>query len=97
MKIINEKEMPLLNRKRVTLDLEHLNSKTPSREEIKKKLSAILKSPEDLVAIRHVYTKFGQGESKVIAHVYNKKEDLDYLEKKKVKKQKEDGKKEEEK
>lgn len=96
MKIIYNKEMPLLNRRRVTLELEHLNNKTPSKEEMKKKVSEVLKSPEELVALRHIYTRFGYGKSKVIANVYNKKEDIDYLEKKKIKKQKEEnGKKEE--
>ena len=100
MKKIYDIEMPLLNRRRVALEVEHVTSATPSKNDMRKKIADFLKVPEELVAIRHVYSRFGEGKSKIIAHVYEKKENHDYFEKKKekkVKENKEDGKKEEKK
>lgn len=100
MKKIYDIEFPLLNRRRVALEVEHVTGATPSKVDLKKKVADFLKVPEELVAVRHIYSRFGEGKSKVISHVYTKKEDIDFFEKKKVKKvkeKKENGKKEEKK
>lgn len=97
MKIIYDKEMPLLDRRRVTLEVEHLTASTPKKDDLRKKVADFLKESEELVAIRHVYTRFGEGKSKIIAHVYKDKKDLEFFEKKKVnreKKEKKNAKKE---
>ncbi|MDD5650727.1 MAG: hypothetical protein PHF86_10005 [Candidatus Nanoarchaeia archaeon] len=94
MKIIKETEMPLLNRKDVIVQVEHPTTSTPSKEQLRKSISSLLKAPEELIEIKKVNTKFGEGKSDVDVSVYIKKEDHDYLEKKKVKK---DAKKEEKK
>ena len=85
--------MPLLHRKRITFLIDHINQPTPKEADVKKQIAEHEKVSEDLVAIRHIYTNFGQNSSKVIAGIYKTKEDFDKIEiiKKKPKK---DGKKE---
>ncbi len=80
MKLLYEKEMPLLNRKRVAFLIEHSKAQTPSRESIIKKIAEDLKVKEELVAVRHIYTKFGETNSKVIANVYQDEKDVNFLE-----------------
>ena len=98
MKKLYEKEMPLLHRKRVAFELTHPNKATPSRAQLKQDIAKHIKSKENLIAIRHIFTKYGAGHSKVIAHVYddeNIKNKLDPLKKKEQKKaKKEEPKKE---
>ena len=94
MKKIYDIEMPLLNRRRVSLEIEHPTGGTPSKNDIKKKVAEFLKVPEELVAVKHVYSRFGEGKSKIITHVYNKKQDIEFFEKKKVKKENTDAQKE---
>ena len=91
MKKIYDIEMPLLNRRRVSLEIEHPTGGTPSKNDIKKKVAEFLKVPEELVAVKHVYSRFGEGKSKIITHVYNKKQDIEFFEKKKVKKEKKEN------
>lgn len=54
---------------------------TPSILEFKDVLASKLKVQKDLVAIRHVYQRYGFPQAKVIAHVYKKREELLRLEK----------------
>lgn len=70
MELIKEKETPLLNRKRVTLSYTSQDGKTLSRKAAAKAVSNKLGVKEDQVAIRHIYTQFGNTSVKIIAHVY---------------------------
>src|SRR3989344_8628947 len=94
LQIKKQRETPLLSRNRVTLMMEYEGA-TPSRLEFRKMVSKQLKAPEDLVIIKHIYTRFGQSKAKVIAHVYNDKKDMEKIEEeyllKKHQKKKEEG------
>lgn len=96
--LISEKKSPLLERSRYKFDLEYFGESTPNNTNVKKEIAKILKVDEKLVAIRHIYQKFGINRAKVIVHVYQKASDLDRLEldkkKKKAKKEEEAPKKE---
>jgi len=92
MRILKEKEVPILERKRYDILVSHSGKETPSKESLKKELASFLKIKEDLVSIRHLYPKFGISESKAILHVYKTKEDKERFEKEKVIKK--DGKEE---
>lgn len=87
MKIIKEVNMSLLNRKRITAQV---NSKiTPKKEEVAKEIAKLSKVDEKAVKIKHIYSHFGSNVHKIIAHVYkNEKDLLKYDPKKKVKKEK---------
>ena len=54
---------------------------TPSILQFKDLVASKLKVNKDLIAIRHVYQRYGFTQAKVIAHVYKKREDLLQLEK----------------
>jgi small subunit ribosomal protein S24e len=79
LEILKEKETPLLSRKRITLEATY-EGKTPSRIDLRKSVAGKIKSPEDLVIVRHIYTKFGQQKAKIIAHVYSDPKTLLQLE-----------------
>lgn len=94
LEIKKQVETPLLSRSRVTLAAEYQGA-TPSRMDFKKDVSRKLGVGEELVIIKHVYTRFGKQKSKIIAHVYQNKNDLEkfedeYLIKKHTEKKKEE-------
>ena len=79
MKIIQEVNMPLLSRKRVTL-LEEVSGSTPSKALIKKKLSEIFKVDENVISLRHIYQQYGKPVAKIIAHIYDNESSLNKIE-----------------
>lgn len=87
MKITQKTEVPLLRRTRIYGIVDHTEKPTPTKVSIKKSLASELNTKEELIAIRHVYTKYGQSKSKVIAHIYKNEKDLKELETKKVNKE----------
>lgn len=96
LELLKQVDAPLLARKRVSL-MASFDGKTPSNDEVKKEIASLLKTKEELVAIRHIYQRYGQSNAKIIAHVYDKVEDLKAIEeikKKKVKKAKDEKPKE---
>ena len=90
IKILEEKEVPLLARKKLILEVSYPTSSTPSNDSVKKSIASLLKIKEELVALRHIYPKFGEGKAKVIANIYKNLKDLKEIEeiKKKAKKEK---------
>ncbi len=48
---------------------------TPSRAEVRKKLSESLKADESLVMVTKIATSFGEKSAKISAHIYKTKED----------------------
>lgn len=79
LQITKQRDTPLLSRKRVTCMIEYAAA-TPSRLEFKKIVAKQLKAPEELVIIKHIYTRFGQKKAKVIVHVYNDKKEMELIE-----------------
>ncbi len=91
MKQLKESYNPLLEYKRVTLEIEHDKDKTPSNQAVTEKVAQQLKVNPELVKIKHIYSHYGLSKSKVIAHIYNTVEMLKRIEeiKKKPKSEKE--------
>ena len=85
-KILSRKEYPLLKRERINLELTFLNQPTPKNDDIKKSLSSFLKAEETLMAVQHVYTKFGESKAKIILNLYKDIDTFNLFEKKKEKK-----------
>ncbi len=88
MKILKEREFPLLKRKRVACMFE-FTGPTPSIVQFRDSLSSKFKVDKGLVAIRHVYQRFGKPTAKVIAHIYSDKAYKEKLEKTKAAEKKE--------
>ena len=81
IEIQKQVDVPLLGRQRIIGIVKFDGGATPSILKLKEVLASKLKLSKDLVAIRHVYQRYGFTEVKVIAHVYKKREELMKLEK----------------
>ena len=81
VEIQKQTEVPLLNRQRVSIMVTYDGGATPSILQFKDIVSSKLKVNKELVAIRHVYQRYGFPKAKVIAHVYKNRDDLVRLEK----------------
>lgn len=79
LKKIEERNMPLLNRKRISFEVE-FSGTTPKRDDLMKSISSMIKTPEELIALKHIYQKYGIKKAKIITNVYEKKEDLKQFE-----------------
>ena len=90
--IIEKKSEPLLSRTMVKANVE-FEKGTPSYQEMIPLMATQMKADEKLVAIRHIYTAFGNKKAEVIAYIYsdeNKKQFIEpKLKEKKNKKAKE--------
>ncbi len=79
LEIIKKKEMPLLSRTRVVA-VHSEKGPTVSRRQVRTQLAKQLKEDEEKVVIKHIYPQFGKKDSKIIANVYSKKEDMEKFE-----------------
>lgn len=79
LEVKKERDTPLLSRKRVTLMAEY-DGTTPSRINVRKEVAKKLGAKENLVVIKHIYTRFGSSKSKIITHVYNNEGEMKKLE-----------------
>ena len=82
LKIIERKENPLLLRTEVKGTLS-FTGPTPSFDMLKKTLSQDLKTGEDLIAVKEIYTKFGFPQADFRVNIYKTKEQLELIEPKK--------------
>jgi len=80
VKIIERNENKLLNREEIYAVVEHPNGATPKREEIRKKLAAMLGVAENLIVIQKILSVYGLPISRVFAHVYKDEDTLKKLE-----------------
>lgn len=85
IKTFTEKEMSLLSRKRIKFELDS-SGPTPSKNSLKEQIAKKWGIKPELIAIRHVYTKYGSQKAKVIAHLYEDEKTLKFLEPPKGKK-----------
>ncbi len=94
LSIVSKEEKPLLSRTEVIVDIT-FEASTPKKEEIKKKISSMMKSDSSLVVVKKVYNIYGKKKSKVLAFVYTNEKDMKRIEPKpKTKKEGEKEKKE---
>lgn len=80
IKILEEKKNPLIDRTEVKFQIDHFGSGTPSRLEIKKKITRMKKSNEKLTIIRNVKTHFGSAYDIGVAHIYDSANELQFFE-----------------
>ena len=93
MKVLKDFDNKLCSREEYTIEVNHLNNRTPNITEIRKKIAEITSSKEDLISVRGTYTKYGFGKSVTYAYIYKDKEaynkfELDNKKKKNDKKEK---------
>lgn len=79
LKIVEEKNNPLLNRKEVVVD-SVFSGKTPAKEETKKELAKLLKTDEKLLSLQSINQEYGSNKARLSAYVYNTSKDLESME-----------------
>jgi small subunit ribosomal protein S24e len=79
IKVLEEKNNPLLQRREVQFSVSH-NLGTPSRDEIKSKIAAYLNSKPELVIIERMRSQFGKRETRGYAKIYATAERLKKVE-----------------
>ena len=84
MKVIEDKQNPLLKRKEVKIVVEA--GKNPTMQEANKKVAEHFKSSEENVAVKEIKGKFGRKTFLIGANIYNNKEDKEEIEPKKKEK-----------
>jgi len=75
IKITEKKENALLNRTEIYAEIDNSGKPTPTRKEIKEKLSALLSANKDLIVIKKLDQSFGPI-TKCFAVIYKSAEDL---------------------
>ena len=88
MKILKQTHNPLIGRSQVELEYEHFKQATPKESEVAKEAAGLLKASPELVKVKHIYSGYGEGNSKIVVYVYDDAEKLNAIEviKKKAKK-----------
>ena len=79
--ILNERQVPLLSRKRVNFEVLYGKEPTPKKDDVLKLISEKLKISNELIHINHIYPKFGEHKAKVIANIYKDIKELNFVEK----------------
>ena len=74
MNVIKQFDNRLLNRAEVVVNIE--SNTTPSKEEVKKKISHEFKKPEENIVIESIYGKFGSHNFKIEVKIYDDAESL---------------------
>lgn len=81
VKIISQKENPLLKRKEIYFEVKHSETgSTPPRLEIRKAVASALKTDTDLVFVKKLETKTGTHIAVGAANVYNSIEQAKLIE-----------------
>jgi|SRR3989344_8755153 len=84
LKILNEKQKKLLDRKEVELEAIY-DKATPKKEEMLKEISSLLKIKENLIVLKKINQIFGASKAKVLVYVYASEESLKKVEPKEKK------------
>ncbi len=80
LRILEQRENPLLERKEVWFEVTHKGKPTPPKLEVAKALAAKLGCSLDVMVIRHYTTEFGSNKSRGLCLVYKSPEALTAVE-----------------
>ncbi|MHA1594712.1 MAG: 30S ribosomal protein S24e [Candidatus Baldrarchaeia archaeon] len=75
IKVVKERDNPLLHRKEIEVIIEHPGQGTPRRVEIRKKIAAMYAADIDRVYVKSLLSEFGIARTRGVIHIYNTKED----------------------
>ena len=78
--ILEERDNPLLYRKELIVEIDHVGEPTPSREEVRKRIAALKGVSENLVIVHTIKPMFGIGKSKAFIKIYQSEEKLKEIE-----------------
>ena len=80
IEITEEKRNPLIDRKEITIRIDHFGASTPNRLEVKKKISAMQGSDENLTIIKNLKTHFGASYTQGKIYIYDNAKELQFFE-----------------
>jgi len=83
LKILEQKDEPLLSRKEIKAELTFEGTATPSNDTVKKAIAKNLKADEKLVVVKSIYTTYGTNNADVNAYVYASEKEMTNIEPKK--------------
>lgn len=72
--IVEEKYNPLIRRKEVVLRVAHIGKSTPSRWLLRSEVAKLYGVSIEQTYVKHIYTEYGMGVSKVKVHIYDSAE-----------------------
>ena len=70
VKILEQKDNPLLDRVEVVAELSYPNEATPSREAVIARMSALLNTDKEKFVLREIKTRYGENKALAYARVY---------------------------
>jgi small subunit ribosomal protein S24e len=80
IKIVDQRENPILDRLEVRFLVSHPNAPTPRRSEVRDRLASQLQADPRLVVIEKMASLHGKGETSGIARIYKSEDRLKTLE-----------------
>ena len=80
LKIINDKENPLLERRKIEFRIIHKGEPTPIKKDVADLLAAKLNANLDLMFLKHFNSKFGENVSEGTCFVYKSKKAMESIE-----------------
>ena len=78
LEIISKEKQPLFSRQEIKFAVSE--SKTPKKEEVRKKIAALHNAKEDAVVIERISNRFGEKRFEGTAKIYDSKEKMEELE-----------------
>jgi len=99
VKVLRDVENKVLNRRELILRVDHIGSRTPTRNEVRELVSSMFSAPANLIIVKSLKTLTGTNVSEAHVHVYKDEKSLEEIEPKHIKlrnfgKEKEEEKKE---
>jgi len=82
VEIEHEKENNLLNRRELSLSVEHEGEETPARDTLTEEIAKLVNASKDEIIIDKVDQEYGKGRSNVEVRVYDDKESAQKYERK---------------
>jgi len=70
LEVVQERENKLVGRKELVVSIKHVGLGTPSRYEIRERISKMFNVSLELVYVRNLRTEYGKGESFAEVHIY---------------------------
>jgi len=80
VKVLRDVENKVLNRKELILRIDHIGSKTPTRNEVRELVSSMFSVPSNLVIVRKLRTLTGTNVTEAHIHVYKDEKSLQEIE-----------------
>lgn len=80
VRVLRDVENKVLNRRELIIRIDHVRSKTPTRDQVRELVSSMLSIPASLVIVRELRSLTGTNVSEAHVHVYKDMSSLEEIE-----------------